>query len=77
MGLKKPTLERLKEQNFEKLFLQSLKGSYLSFLENIFPPNLQEKPLSAYTEYVRDDRSFPNIGPMKKKNSQKIVIRHN
>ncbi len=29
----KPPLERLKEQIFEKLFLQSLKGSYLSFLK--------------------------------------------
>jgi hypothetical protein len=62
---KKTTPERLKEQNFEKLFLQSLKGSYLSFLGKIFSPNLQDKPLSAYTEYARDDRSFPNIGPIK------------
>jgi hypothetical protein len=62
---KTTTLERLKEENFEKLFLQSLKGSYFSYLGKIFSPNLQEKPLSAYTEYVRDDRSFPNIGPIK------------
>ncbi len=32
---------------------------------HIFLPNLQENPLSAYTEYARKDRSFSNIGPMK------------
>jgi hypothetical protein len=30
---KKTTSGALKEQNFEKLFLQSLKGSYLSFFK--------------------------------------------
>ncbi len=27
---------------------------------------MKEKPLSVYTEYTRNDRSFPNIGPIKK-----------
>jgi hypothetical protein len=48
---------------------------YLSLLKKNCSPNLQEKPLSAYTEYARNDRSFPNNGA-KKIFFQNIVIRH-
>jgi hypothetical protein len=60
---KKTTLERLKEK---KLFLQSLEGSYLSFFGKKFSPNFQEKPLSMYTEYLRNDHSFPIIDSIQK-----------
>jgi hypothetical protein len=43
----------------------------LVFWEKIFPPNLQEKPLSAYSEYARNDHRFSNIGQMKKFFSEK------
>jgi hypothetical protein len=36
MGKKNIHVERLKEQNFEKLFLQSLKEFYLSFFKYFF-----------------------------------------
>jgi hypothetical protein len=57
----------LKEQNFEKIFLQSLKRSYLSFLKEIFFSLLAGKTSFRiqYAEYTRNDRSFPPIGPMK------------
>jgi hypothetical protein len=57
---KKPPLELLNEKILKNYF-------YKVKRENCFSPNLQEKPLSAYTEYARNDRSFSNIGPIKKK----------
>jgi hypothetical protein len=50
---------------WKNYFYKVKKGSYLSFFEKNFSPNLQEKPLSAYTKYARNDRSFSNIGPIK------------
>jgi hypothetical protein len=59
-------VERLKEQNFEKLFLQSLKESDLSFLKYFFLPNWHGKFHSVYTECTLNDCSFHNIGAIKK-----------
>ncbi len=53
-----------------------LQSVIFEYFEIIFSPNLQEKSLSAYSEYTRNDCSFPNIGPVKFF-SQEIVIRHN
>jgi hypothetical protein len=54
-------------KTFWKTIFTKLTGVLFEFFwEKKFSPNLQEKPLSAYTEYSRNDRSFSNIGPMKK-----------
>jgi hypothetical protein len=49
---------------FQKTIFTKLKEVKLEFFKNIFFHPLAG-PIFAYTEYMRNDCSFPNIVPMK------------
>ncbi len=50
------------KKNLKYYFYKGKRGHIWVFWETFFSPNLQEKLLSAYTEYARNDRSLSIIG---------------
>jgi hypothetical protein len=62
---KKTTLERLKKK-IRKTIFPKFKGALFEFFGKKL---LQEKPLSAFTEYARDDRSDASMKQSERKRS--------